>query len=160
MFTADGILYLHRLTHERLDTALDHAASLPPGLFTREVPGFGFPSLRNQLVHMLSTENGWVLDLQDLPSPRLDPADFPDVVAIRARKRQVFDATVAYVRSLSAEQLNATLPARPREWFGPLQSPAFILHHVITHTFHHKGQLVAMFRQLGYPAPDTDLQRE
>jgi len=24
--------------------------------------------------------------------------------------------------------------------------------------FHHKGQIVAMLRILGYPAPDTDLQ--
>jgi uncharacterized damage-inducible protein DinB len=34
-----------------------------------------------------------------------------------------------------------------------------ILLHVITHTFHHKGQVVAMLRVLGHPAPDTDLQR-
>jgi uncharacterized damage-inducible protein DinB len=33
-----------------------------------------------------------------------------------------------------------------------------ILLHVITHAFHHKGQIVAMLRILGYPAPDTDLQ--
>jgi len=31
--------------------------------------------------------------------------------------------------------------------------------HVITHAFHHKGQIVAMLRILGYPAPDTDLQQ-
>jgi uncharacterized damage-inducible protein DinB len=42
---------------------------------------------------------------------------------------------------------------------GELKSPAFILLHVVTHTFHHKGQVVAMLRTLGYPAPDTDLQR-
>lgn len=40
-----------------------------------------------------------------------------------------------------------------------LRSPAFILLHVITHAFHHKGQVVAMLRILGYPAPDTDLQQ-
>jgi uncharacterized damage-inducible protein DinB len=160
MFTADGILYLHRLTHERLDTVLDHAASLPPGLFTRELAGFGFPSLRDQLVHMLSVEAGWVRALQDLPSANLAPDAFPDVEAVRLKKHSVFADTVAYIRSLSPERLNAALPSRPREWSGPLESPAFILHHVLTHAFHHKGQLVAMFRQLGFPAPDTDLQRE
>lgn len=160
MFTADGILYLHRLTHERLDTLLDHVATLPPGLFTQELAGFGFPSLRHQLVHMVSVEGGWVRELQDLPAARLTPADFPEVEMVRAKKRQVFADTVAYVKSLTPEQLSSTLPARPRQWFGPLQSPAFILHHVLTHTFHHKGQLVAMCRQLGHPAPDTDLQRE
>jgi uncharacterized damage-inducible protein DinB len=42
---------------------------------------------------------------------------------------------------------------------GELRSPAFIVLHVKTHTFHHKGQIVAMLRILGYPAPDTDLQQ-
>src|SRR5689334_16537142 len=39
---------------------------------------------------------------------------------------------------------------------GELRSPAFILLHVITHAFHHKGQVVAMLRIHGYSAPDTD----
>jgi uncharacterized damage-inducible protein DinB len=43
---------------------------------------------------------------------------------------------------------------------GPLQTPAFILCHIITHAFHHKGQVVAMFRLAGQPAGDTDLQRD
>jgi uncharacterized damage-inducible protein DinB len=60
---------------------------------------------------------------------------------------------------LSETQLNTRLTERPTKWFGELKSPAFILLHVITHTFHHKGQVVAMLRMLGYPAPDTDLQR-
>ena len=45
------------------------------------------------------------------------------------------------------------------EWTTPHRTPAFILLHVITHGFHHKGQIVAMLRLLGYPAPDTDMQR-
>ena len=49
--------------------------------------------------------------------------------------------------------------APPDDWSGPLRTPAFILNHVITHAFHHKGQVVAMFRLLGRPASDTDLQR-
>jgi uncharacterized damage-inducible protein DinB len=44
------------------------------------------------------------------------------------------------------------------DWGGELRSPAFIVLHVITHAFHHKGQIVAMLRIQGYPAPDTDLQ--
>jgi uncharacterized damage-inducible protein DinB len=66
--------------------------------------------------------------------------------------------TRAYLEGLSEEQLNTTLATRPESWGGELRSPAFILLHVITHAFHHKGQVVAMLRILGYPAPDTDLQ--
>ena len=60
---------------------------------------------------------------------------------------------------LTEEQLNTTLAKHPVDWGGQLRSPAYILLHVITHAFHHKGQVVAMLRILGYPASNTDLQQ-
>jgi DinB family len=85
--------------------------------------------------------------------------DWPTVAALQAAKDRIREATRAYVRDLTEEQLNTTLRQRPVDWGGELRSPAFILLHVITHTFHHKGQIVAMLRILGCPAPDTDLQQ-
>nr|WP_261382294.1 DinB family protein [Mucilaginibacter achroorhodeus] len=38
-------------------------------------------------------------------------------------------------------------------------SPLELFTHVITHEFHHKGQLVNMSRQLGYIPVDTDVIR-
>jgi len=38
-------------------------------------------------------------------------------------------------------------------------TPLMIFTHVITHEFHHKGQVMAMCRQLGYPPPETDIYR-
>ena len=64
------------------------------------------------------------------------------------------------IRDQFEAELNADIARLPPEWVGPSRSPAFILHHVFTHAFHHKGQSVAMLRLLGHPAPDTDLQRE
>jgi len=77
---------------------------------------------------------------------------------LRASKDRIREATRTYLGDLTEEQLNTTLAARPADWGGELRPPAFILLHVITHAFHHKGQIVAMLRILGYPAPDTDLQ--
>src|SRR5580704_8560248 len=123
MFNRDGIRTLHGVTHDRLDLLLDHVAKLPPADFVREIPGFGFASVRDQLAHLLGAEERWGHRLQHLPLPRWVPADYPAA-----------------------------------DWHGDLRSPAFILHHVITHAYHHKGQVVAMCRLLGHPAPDTDLQ--
>jgi len=36
-------------------------------------------------------------------------------------------------------------------------SPLMIFTHVITHEFHHKGQVMSICRQLGYPPPETDV---
>ena len=78
--------------------------------------------------------------------------------ALEAAKARIQRATQAYLGDLREDELNTTLAERPVDWGGELRSPAFILLHVITHAFHHKGQVVAMLRILGYPAPDTDLQ--
>ena len=78
--------------------------------------------------------------------------------ALFAAKHRIREGTLAYLGSLTEDQLNTTLNERPADWGGELKSPAFILLHVITHAFHHKGQVVAMLRIVGYPAPDTDLQ--
>jgi uncharacterized damage-inducible protein DinB len=158
MFTKDGIKDLHATTHERLDTLLHHVSTVPDHLLRVTLPGFGFPTVWLQLIHMLTCEEGWVHDLQDKPFPGWYEKDCPTMETLVAAKARIREATRHYIDGLGEAQLNAVLLKRPEAWFGQLRSPAFALLHVITHTFHHKGQAVAMLRSLGHPAPDTDLQ--
>ena len=159
MFTKSGILELHSAMHESLDILLQHVETVPAHLLREPLAGFGLPTIWKQLTHILTVEEGWVHDLQDKSFAGWGEEDCPTIIALLAAKSRLRDATRVYVESLSEEQLNATLAKRPEEWFGELRSPAFILLHLITHAFHHKGQVVAMLRTLGHPAPDTDLQR-
>ncbi len=159
MFTRDGIRALHAWTHERLDLVLEHVTALSAAEFTRELPGFGYPSVRDQLMHVLGAEERWVQRLQSLPVRSWSATDYPTVAALRAAKARVMRATGEYLDRLPDAALDVPLPHRPEGWIGELRSPAFILHHAITHAYHHKGQVVAMCRLLGHPAPDTDLQR-
>jgi uncharacterized damage-inducible protein DinB len=158
MFSKTGIIELHSATHERLDLLLSHLATVPDNLHHQLIPGFGHPSIWKQLVHILTCGEGWVHDLQDKTFAGWHEEDCPTQAALLAAKGRVQEATRTYVRGLTEEQLNMTLAERPVNWEGQLRTPAFILLHVITHAFHHKGQIVAMMRILGYPAPDTDLQ--
>jgi uncharacterized damage-inducible protein DinB len=158
MFSKAGVLELHALMHERLDLLLSHVATVPDNLQHQLVPGFGHPSLRKQLVHILTCEEGWVHDLQNKAFAGWQEEDRPTMATLLAAKAQIRVATRTYLDGLTEEQLNTTLAERPVDWGGELRSPAFILLHVITHAFHHKGQVVAMLRILGHPAPDTDLQ--
>jgi len=158
MFSKAGILELHATTHERLDLLLRHVATVPEELLHKSISGFGHGSIWKQLVHILTCEEGWVHDLQNQPFPGWSEDDCPSMAALQDAKRRIREATRTYVGALTEEQLNTTLKHRPVDWGGELRSPAFILLHVITHAFHHKGQVVAMLRILGYPAPDTDLQ--
>ncbi|PYU01646.1 MAG: hypothetical protein DMG34_17765 [Acidobacteria bacterium] len=114
---------------------------------------------RKQLVHILEVEETWVLDLQDQSCTHWREEDCADLRALLANKARVQSATQDYLHGLSDMELNRRLTERPQQWVGELRSPAFIILHIVTHAFHHKGQVVAMLRTLGYPAPDTDLQR-
>jgi uncharacterized damage-inducible protein DinB len=159
MFTKAGIIELHTAMHERLDLLLRHVATVPDDLHRKPISGFGHPSIWKQLVHILTCEEGWVHGLQNQPFASWCEEACPTLAALRSAKDRIREATRNYVGGLNGEQLNTTLALRPVDWGGELRSPAFILLHVITHAFHHKGQVVAMLRMLGYPAPDTDLQQ-
>jgi uncharacterized damage-inducible protein DinB len=158
MFSKAGIVELHAATHERLDLLLRHIATVPEEVLHKPVSSFGHPSIGKQLVHILTCEEGWVHDLQNKAFRGWHEDDCPTMAALLTAKHRTREGTRTYLDGLSEEQLNTTLRQRPVDWGGELRSPAFILLHVITHAFHHKGQVVAMLRILGYPAPDTDLQ--
>jgi uncharacterized damage-inducible protein DinB len=158
MFNKAGIIQFHAAMHERLDLLLGHIATVPDEFHHRPVSGFGHSSIRKQLVHILTCEEGWVHDLQNKSFAGWHQEDCPTMTELLRAKERIREATQIYVGGLTEGQLNATLAQRPADWGGELRSPAFILLHVITHAFHHKGQVVAMLRIHAYPAPDTDLQ--
>ncbi|HZY38927.1 MAG TPA: DinB family protein [Mucilaginibacter sp.] len=53
------------------------------------------------------------------------------------------------------ERISSTLPRDRHATASPLE----LFTHVITHEFHHKGQIMTMCRLLGYTPPDTDVIR-
>ncbi len=158
-FSNEDLITLHRATHTCLDLLLNHASALRPELWTRPVEGFGHPSLRAQFAHVLATEEWWMRALQHMPARRWDPESFNSTDALAAAKASVASETASYVNRLSIDQLNREIDTCLPEWVGPKRSPACIILHIVTHAFHHKGQIAAMLRLLGHPAPDTDLQR-
>jgi uncharacterized damage-inducible protein DinB len=158
MFNKTGILELHELMHERMDLLLRHVATVPDDLTRKPIAGFGHPTIWKQLVHILTCEEGWIHDLQNKAFTGWSEEQAPAIADLVAAKERIQHATRNYLGSLTEEQLNMTLAVRPVDWGGELRSPAFIALHVITHAFHHKGQIVAMLRIVGCPAPDTDLQ--
>jgi uncharacterized damage-inducible protein DinB len=155
------ILDLHAAMHDCLNVVLDHVAAVPFSALTRELAGFGRPTVRAQIAHIFSAETAWVSALRMLPElRRFDPAALASVDDFRRAQREAIDGTRTYLDSIDEHQLNSMLDRYHPEWSTPHRTPGYILLHVITHGFHHKGQIVAMLRLLGYPAPDTDMQRE
>ncbi len=159
MFTVDGVRKFHFWTHDCLSLVLDHLSTIPASDYGKEVPGFGFPTLCQQVIHVFNCEGFWVHAIQGLRFSDRNPSDCPTVAEARLLQREIGEQTLAYLSGLTNERLNSDTELRFPRGDIAVRTPAFILHHVLTHAFHHKGQIVAMCRVLGYPAPDTDLSR-
>ena len=88
MFTLPGIRQFHGWTHASLTLLLDHLSTIPASEYAKEVPGFGFPTIRAQVIHILNCEGLWIHTLQALPFvtktlPTGRPSPMPN--ACRAR---------------------------------------------------------------------------
>jgi len=157
VFTLPGIRQFHGWTHASLTLLLDHLSTIPASEYAKEVPGFGFPTIRAQVIHILNCEGLWIHTLQALPFVDQDPANWPTVSDAQRLQSEVSMRTLNYLSSLSEQRLITATELHFPDGDIAVRTPALILHHVLTHAFHHKGQIVSMCRILGYPAPDTDL---
>lgn len=156
MFTVDGIRKFHGWSHASLSLVLDHLATIAADYRT-EVAGFGFPTPHQQVIHILNCEGLWIHTLQGLPYTDCMPAELPNVADARQMKEEVSGGTLAYLSRLTDHQLNADTELRFPDGDTAVRTPALVLHHILTHAFHHKGQIAAMCHMLGRPIRDTDL---
>nr|WP_281292454.1 DinB family protein [Terriglobus albidus] len=159
MFTLTGTRKLHTWTYSSLSLVLDHLSTIPEEEYVRALPGFGLPTLRAQVIHIFNCEAFWIHTLQAARFKDEDAANWPTISDARLLQSRVGANTLAYLSGLTDEQLNTDTTLHFPDGDTAIRTPALILHHVLTHAFHHKGQIVSMCRTLGYPAPDTDLNQ-
>ena len=166
MFNATCLLKQHDWYYATLELLLKHCTSLPLEKRQEKLEGFGWPTIHSQLMHVAESEAWWVAcaDGRKIDWPRdSDWWDFAECERsedLDARYREVREATQKFYTSLSPDELQQPRWVAFNEKEGVNVSPALMLSHLITHGFHHKGQIVAMTRQLGYPPPETDMDSQ
>ncbi|MDP2871799.1 MAG: DinB family protein [Bacillota bacterium] len=140
---------------------LDYCSSLPAEVLTERREDFGLGSMRGALVHIADCYRSWLAKTvfgRDVP--RFDPRGFDNVASITKLFGETVDPLVdEFLTAYGGDRLAAPLELHvPWEAEGPfVVSPLWLMTHVITHEFHHKGQVVSLGRMLGYPPPETDL---
>ncbi|BAV09655.1 hypothetical protein FLA_5706 [Filimonas lacunae] len=140
------------------ETLLNYCEELTPADFIISNPSFGRGSIRNLLVHIGSTYQYWI-GQHALNRPMNYPAyeDYTSVKQCRAFFEEIDELISAflqqfsntYFHSLNFSINNNEVTATPLKLFT----------HVITHEFHHKGQILSLSRHLGYTPVDTDIVR-
>ncbi|WP_411346248.1 DinB family protein [Paenibacillus sp. WLX1005] len=130
--------------------------------FTR-CPEHSSQSIRDILVHIADCYDAWLgsyilLQTKTPITPKENLSSF-DVAAIQARFAQVdhyVDQVLqTYVHKMD-EPIQRNIPWREGNETISM-TPSKLLMHTITHEFHHKGQLMAIARRMGYVPPNTDI---
>lgn len=154
METLRDLLEYHYSRRERVYQFL---ATIKPEDFTRPV-NVGWNSIRGLLMHCLFAEEFWVQHaIRKQPRPDFDSRTYPDVASVRGLAGEVRERTLAFLAALPEAELareeTVTFSSGTVRRFT--LAKAFL--HIITHDTHHRGQVMALARQLGYEPPEIDL---
>ncbi|MCC7508294.1 MAG: DinB family protein [Planctomycetes bacterium] len=153
MFTPAALLDIHSRAHLSLSRLIDHCAGFSADELSREIAGFGYPTVRLQLHHAIGAEEYWVGVLRGLMLVDERPEDFASIEALRAYRQRVAQTTTDYLRGAAESELNTR--RKMITWGGHERElvPAHIVVRTQTHIFQHQGQVAAMARLLGKPIP-------
>ncbi len=126
MFTLEGIQKFHSWTHASVTLVLDHVSTIPPSGYTQVLPGFGSPTIREQVVHIFNCEGFWIRVLQGLPPRDRTLAECPGIPEARRLQKEVGGQTMAYLSGLTEQQLNSNAELHFPDGDIALRTPALI----------------------------------
>ena len=151
MYTAEALADIHERSHRSLTKLIAHCRTLDARAIDRTLDGFGYPTVRLQLHHVIGAERYWLGVLHGRVDAEEDDARFPDVASLEAFRGAVAAATRAYLAGASASELNT--PRRMALWGGREMDllPARVILRTQTHIYQHTGQVSAMCRLLRSP---------
>lgn len=138
---------------------LDYCATLSQEHFTAPVPAFNDGNIRDLLVHVAGAYRVWLGQVGLGQAAPPTPPEVHDVAAVQRLFAGIDGLVTEFEQHFAAQWLvpmACQFPRHPQ----PLQlSPLQLFTHVVTHEFHHKGQVLSMSRLLGYLPVDTDIIR-
>lgn len=148
----------YNLVKSSRQVLLDYCERISETDFVRENSSFGSGSIRNLLVHIGNTYEFWIgrhaLNL------KMDFKEYKTVKNTSEAKEFFLTIDALIIRFIDVysgellEDLTFELNGRQVR-----ASPFKLFTHVITHEFHHKGQILSLSRYLGYIPVDTDIIR-
>lgn len=123
---------------------------------TRDV-GASHGSIRGTLVHILWAEWIWLQRWRGESPKRVFPQEeFPNVDSIESRWRELERHQQEFMATLTDDRLQRRLSyenLRGERWEYSL---SHMMLHVVNHSSFHRGQVIALLRQLGQTPPATD----
>jgi uncharacterized damage-inducible protein DinB len=148
---------LHAFNAWASNRVFDAVGRMPEADVTRDMKT-SHGSIHATLVHMVGAEKMWLSRWLGTPDPSfLTPREVPSIADLRAAWERVGFETAKFIGTMNDRKLQATftMTTAKGESFVHTYSQAF--QHVVDHGTYHRGQVVAMMRQLGVVPPSTGL---
>jgi uncharacterized damage-inducible protein DinB len=124
---------------------------------TSPIPALTNKSIRDLLVHSAAVYLHWIDHFVfRQPKPVIEEEDFGNMRDIRNLYKQADERMNAFFLRYE-NNLEERIIGDPGEWDLLGATALEVFTHVITHEFHHKGQVLLMCRHLGHVPPDTDV---
>ncbi len=130
--------------------------SFREGDYTKAIT-FDDKSIAQLQVHIANTYVGWLSIFQQEQPQYFSEATYKKVNAMRDVFRRVDESVFDFLERWCT-RWNDPVNVEVRKQIHSLTA-AQVFTHVITHEFHHKGQVLMLARTLGYTPPDTDIIR-
>lgn len=148
----------YQFVQESRNVLFEYCQSILPEDFIKENSSFGRGgSIRNLLVHIANTYEFWIaknaLGKEVIYSGYGANKNIRDVIelfnSVDGFMSEFIEAMPKSKRKIEYESKGVKKQDDPLKLFT----------HVITHEYHHKGQILSLSRHLGYVPVDTDIMR-
>ncbi|GAB1446684.1 MAG: hypothetical protein KF860_11315 [Cyclobacteriaceae bacterium] len=149
----------YQLVKEAREVLFQFFESIEPKDYATPVENFGRGSIRNTQTHIADAYIHWIGNFAlQRAKPYIDINSIDTLAKMRDEYNKIDllmeEFIVTYGQAIDKPIINPL--GKQREFSS---TPLVLFSHMITHEFHHKGQMVSMARILGYEPPDTDLIR-
>jgi uncharacterized damage-inducible protein DinB len=132
----------------------NYVTQLSPEQFTQPA-GYSHGSVRDQVVHLMSVDEGWFAELRGVePSEPLPPATSDDRESIRARWDSIEQGMREYLTELRDDMLFDKPIEEPDEDRDLIVWQ--VLLHVVNHGTDHRAQLLRLLNDLGVKTTSQD----
>jgi uncharacterized damage-inducible protein DinB len=138
----------------------DYCETIDSNHLFKKIEIFNDSCIVDLLVHNANTYIHWLNNFGlDGAIPFHESADIKTLKAIETLYEQVNQVVYDFLQKYSLDYGQLLTKKTPRRQIVITVTPLQLFTHVITHEFHHKGQIMTMSRLLGYTPVDTDVIR-
>jgi uncharacterized damage-inducible protein DinB len=150
----------YELVKSSRSVMIEYVERMKPFDFKKEIKHFGRGSICNTITHIARTYQFWVQGF----TMRGNVTYFESEIIISPPQlHSMFDIVntfmVEFIEHISSKPQHTVTGKIPWNEKELTVTHLQLFSHVITHEFHHKGQIMSMGRQLAYIPPDADIIR-